>query len=422
MQKQNENDIKLSQVSKEYAEIQKFLNKSTDPVVEKIRRYLNEIHIQRIELHSQNEELRSMQNELQLLQNEYYELYNNAPIGYVVLDKNAIIHKCNIRFQNCLGYVASDILNKPLNKFIKEDKDFLAIYKSFFKKPQNKIFEYEFIKADGSYFYGRIMGTIMHNSVLGNNYDNKLFLVINDISAQKYYQEQTEILLKNKSKFISTMAHDIRNPLGSIIGYSQFLLDEHKSLNNSELNDCFNSLNRVSKNLNSFVNNFMNLSKIDFDLENIKLEVIEQNDILKQLIKSLEKPTKDKNIKITFQDDLTLECLSNDFMAETVYRNILTNAIKFTEPNGNITIKTYKKENYGCVEITDSGIGISKEKLNEILAETQPSISTTGTNNEIGSGLGLLICKEYVNKMQGKLDIKSVLNKGTTITVSLLLE
>lgn len=412
---------KLNNLKKEYSEIQEFLQEIRPETASKINKILNESQIQQIELEIQNDELRSIQIELQNLKNEYFELYNNAPVGYLVLNSNAVVVKCNICFQNYLGLTASEILHKPLNNFIgkNDQNDFLAIFTSFFKNPKNKIFDYEFVKSDSSIFNGRMIGSKLNNSIFDPDSDDRILVVISDISVQKFYEKKMEELVANKTKFISTIAHDIRNPLNSILGYSEFLLAEFNSLNNAEFEQYLMNLNSSGKNLYKLIDNLLNLSKINFSSENIKLSNVDQNKIISEILIQISDNVSDKNIEIDFNPKNDFFCLCDTFMISSVYRNILTNAVKFSNPNGKITIETMFEKKQGIIKIRDYGIGISEEHLDELFSPKK--IRTTfGTKNEKGSGIGLLITKEYLDKMSGEIFVKSNVDKGTEFTIKLL--
>ncbi|MBK8946692.1 MAG: PAS domain-containing sensor histidine kinase [Ignavibacteriae bacterium] len=411
-------DSAKNSISNDYAEIEKNLRNIDTKTGEKIRKLINELYVQQIELENQNEELRNIQSEIEIIKNEYFDLYNNAPVGYLVLDDKAIIHKSNICFQNYLDLSASDILNKPLNNFIVEKEDFLSIYHSFFNHPKNKIFDYQFISASNKTFYGRIIGSDFSNSVFVKNNTKKILVIVNDITIQKIFEKKMQEFVLNKSKFISSIAHDIRNPLNSILGYSKFLLDEKDKLNENEIHDCLISINSVSKNLYHFIDNFLDLSKINFDLENITLTNLNQNLIIDEVLNLTSKAAILKNITINFHRKENFYCLCDKFMISTVYRNVISNSIKFTNYGGEINIHCEYKDNQASITISDNGIGMNDDVLKSIF-ENRKVESTEGTNNEIGSGLGLKICKEYVEKMTGKISVFSESKKGTKFTIIL---
>ncbi len=411
-------DSAKNSIFNDYAEIEKSLKNIDSKTGESIRKLINELYVQQIELENQNEELRNIQSEIEIIKNEYFDLYNNAPVGYLVLDDKAIIHKSNISFQNYLGLSASEILNKPLNNFIVEKEDFLSVYHSFFNHPKNKMFDYQFSGASNKTFYGRIIASDFNNSVFIKNNVKKILVIVNDITIQKVFENKMQEFVLNKSKFISSIAHDIRNPLNSILGYAKFLLDEKDKLDTNEIQDCLISINSVSKNLYHFIDNFLDLSKINFDLENISLTNLNQNLILDEVLNLTSKAAAIKNITINFHRKDNFYCLCDKFMISTVYRNVISNSIKFTNNGGKIDIHCEYKDNLAAITISDNGIGMNEDIIKSI-DDNGIIESTEGTNNENGSGLGLRICKEYIEKMTGKIAVSSEKNKGTIFTIIL---
>lgn len=125
-----------------------------------------------------------------------------------------------------------------------------------------------------------------------------------------------------------------------------------------------------------------------------------------------------KEIKITTQCDKAFKLIADKNMIETVIRNLLTNAVKYTPKGGKIDIRVTKFDNYYQVSIQDNGIGINPE-IKEILFDITENKSTPGTENESGSGLGLILCKEFVDKHNGEIWVESVEGKGSTFSFTI---
>jgi signal transduction histidine kinase len=130
---------------------------------------------------------------------------------------------------------------------------------------------------------------------------------------------------------------------------------------------------------------------------------------------------KQKSILITNTLPPSIQVIADKDMISTVLRNLISNAIKFTHPKGKITISAIDKQNQLIVSVSDTGVGLSKERI-DTLFNISDGYSTTGTQDEKGTGLGLILCKEFINKNNGEIWVESKLGIGTTIYFSLPLD
>jgi signal transduction histidine kinase len=140
--------------------------------------------------------------------------------------------------------------------------------------------------------------------------------------------------------------------------------------------------------------------------------------IINDSIKIASEHIRRKNIKLIQELACNVTVSADKNMIETVVRNLLTNAIKFTNENGQITIRTYSESDLLKCEISDTGIGMSKEELSMLFRLDSHNIKK-GTNKETGSGLGLILCKEFMEKNGGTISVSSELGKGSTFSISL---
>ncbi|HRP03101.1 MAG TPA: ATP-binding protein [Candidatus Kapabacteria bacterium] len=231
------------------------------------------------------------------------------------------------------------------------------------------------------------------------------------------YRKTVEKTLKHenesKDKFISIMAHDIRNPLGVIQGVSDFLIKSYGDLDKEEVLDFLEGINNSSKTLNDLITDLLTWARSQRN--NIELNLADNNlyDLVNEDIRLLAQPAKSKSI--TVQNNIAKDTIIpfDRNMLSTVIRNLISNAIKFTYNGGNIFIECQEKGNYFEVSIKDDGIGIKPEDMQKLFLIGE-SKSTKGTNNESGTGLGLILCKEFIKNHKGEIWVESELGKGST--------
>lgn len=220
-----------------------------------------------------------------------------------------------------------------------------------------------------------------------------------------------------KDKFFTIIAHDLKNPFNAILGLSDLLKFRYKKLTDEKREKMINTIHQSSNNLYKLLENLLQWARsqtgaIEYNPAIFPLnDMVESNaDIVKDMIAK-------KGLALSWEIDDKLQVYADINMITTVIRNLLSNAIKFMD-SGEIKITGIKQEGYALISIKDSGIGISKDKL-PTLFEVEGSKSTKGTNGESGTGLGLIICKEFVEANGGTISVESEEGKGTCFTFTI---
>ncbi len=243
----------------------------------------------------------------------------------------------------------------------------------------------------------------------------------NDILSKQ--KNELEILNKTKNKFFSIIAHDLRSPFNAILGFSELLLKKHKQYDDEEREKYLEYLHESSKNTYELVENLFTWaisqsSIIKFTPENLDIKTIVSLAISKN-----EGAANRKDIKLVnnIVDEIIISADKN--MLNTVLRNLISNSVKFTHKNGKVTVSYKLNNKLGFVEIsvTDTGIGMSDEQMKSLFVINEKE-SYQGTDNEQGSGLGLILCKEFVEKHKGEIWAESTIGKGSIFHFTLPLE
>ncbi|VAX00298.1 hypothetical protein MNBD_GAMMA22-95 [hydrothermal vent metagenome] len=218
-----------------------------------------------------------------------------------------------------------------------------------------------------------------------------------------------------KSEFLSRMSHELRTPLNAIIGFSQ-LLEMEDSID-EEHKDNINEINKAGNHLLFLVNDLIDISRIENDIAFLDIKPNSLNAILQDTI-ALIKPIQQKQgvtIDDAFRYSENLSVIVDNMAIKQVFINIITNAIKYNKQNGTIKISCKKDGSNAQIDITDSGIGISKDKLDAIF-EPFNRLGKEYSNIE-GTGIGLYITKKLLYEMQGSISASSEINIGSTFTI-----
>lgn len=234
----------------------------------------------------------------------------------------------------------------------------------------------------------------------------------------KEYQQELKQVIASKDKFFSIIAHDLRGPFSGFIGLSEILSNKYDEINKEEVAEIGRSLNESAKNLFNLLENLLEWSSTQLGRINYNPLNHDISGIVNKIVGLLNISAKEKNIEFEYKipSNTFVYCDSN--MVHTVFRNLISNAIKFTE-NGKIILDIIElDEKYYQINIQDTGIGISSNSLTKIF-KLENKFTTPGTRRESGTGLGLILCKEFVERNSGKIWVESELGKGTTFSFTL---
>ncbi len=232
-----------------------------------------------------------------------------------------------------------------------------------------------------------------------------------------YYSEELEESNRTKDKLFSVIAHDLRNPLSALIGLTTILSEDFEKLNQTEIRKTLTVLNKESKLTYELLINLLEWSKTQRKKLKPVPEEINLGELVSVIFKQLENTAKNKEITLNNLVDTNLRVLADLSMLQSILKNLLTNGIKFTKKGGQINVSAELKEGLFEVSVQDTGIGMDAESV-ENLFKLNSSHSSPGTENEKGTGLGLQICKEFVELNGGKIRAVSTVGKGSTFTFS----
>jgi PAS domain S-box-containing protein len=249
------------------------------------------------------------------------------------------------------------------------------------------------------------------------------FGISREITERKKADE--EIRLKNellqtinaeKDKFFSILAHDLRGPLSAFVAATQILTDEIKNMTLEEVKEITLSMKESATNIYGLLENLLEWSRLkrggmDFVPENLNLK-----EKIEACIDVLSESARKKRIKLTFSIPGEMEVFVDNHMFDAIIRNLVSNAIKFTSPGGEVNVTAgYNNEHSIEVKVSDNGIGMTPELKNKLFLISEKT-RRQGTEGEMSTGLGLLLCKEFIEKHGGKIWVESEEGKGSTFS------
>jgi len=236
--------------------------------------------------------------------------------------------------------------------------------------------------------------------------------------ALKESENQLRELNATKDKLFSIIAHDLRSPFNHILGFSELLIENLKDYEITKTEKYLGIINSSANNTLILLDNLLNWEKSQTGNIRFKPEKMIFSDVILGIIKFKKSIANDKGISLNFVSTDDIEVYADENMLKTILRNLISNAIKFTKSGGTIRVFAILKQDLVEITVLDNGVGMNKETRNKLFS---PGINETtiGTANERGSGLGLLLCKEFVDKHGGKIWIESEEGKGSAFKFTL---
>ncbi len=349
------------------------------------------------------------------IEEKFRLIFERAPIGVIYFDKDGILKVCNEYFVRIIGssfekLIGLNLLNLPDQRVVIAVRNVLKGIRSgmegeYHSVTGNKItpvkVQFESILDE----YCSVQGGIG---------------IIEDITASK--EAEDRIFRKNielqklnaeKDRFFSIIAHDLRSPFNSFLGYTELMTDESDNLTTKEIRQYAMLIRKSAVSLFGLLENLLEWARLQQN--NIKTEksLIALSKLISGSIHVLDEVARKKEITITNNIEKTIEVHVDEKMISSVFRNLISNAIKFTPHGGRITINAKELPgNFLEVRVSDTGIGIPVDHIPKLF-RIDEKISAQGTDNEPSTGLGLILCKEFVEKHGGQIRVESKIGHGS---------
>ena len=221
-----------------------------------------------------------------------------------------------------------------------------------------------------------------------------------------------------KDKFFSIIGHDLKSPFNAIVGYSNLLVEQVRENDRDGIEEYAEIILKSSQRAMDLLTNLMDWARSQTGRIAFKPENLDICALIGDVVALLSDTARQKGIVLSRKLDPDIFVYADRAMMATVLRNLMSNAIKFTYPGGVIVVSAESNQDNLTVSVADSGIGLSKKRIDQLF-RIEESYSTTGTNKETGTGLGLILCKEFVEKHGGRIWAESIEGKGSTFHFTL---
>ena len=361
---------------------------------------------------------------------ELIDIFRQSPYAIEVYDKNGYLKEVNSACIKLFGIKKPDKI-KGFNLFTNPHLTNKIILN--LKKGKNVKYEltydFELIKRLN------LFKTTRSNTTFLECYINPTFNLKNEISgyivhiseinerkkSQLLLAEQThqlKLLNNTKDKFMSIIAHDLKNPFNAIIGFTDLMLHSFDQLDDETMLKGLRTIESASSHAYKLLENLLIWSQNQTGRIKFNPEVLNLKTLVTETLSTLVSSAENKQVKIVVKIKKTEHIYGDKNMIDSIIRNLVSNAIKFSNKAGKVVITSVQNEKEIHISVTDRGIGITQDILPSIF-EIDKRTSTLGTENEQGTGLGLILCKEFIIRHKGKIWVNSTPGHGSIFTISL---
>jgi PAS domain S-box-containing protein len=329
----------------------------------------------------------------------------------VYLDYKASTDFMYYKFDALSGKVDSEIARPEFLNLIKDKIE------NTLTTRETQIFEYEFPDKHGN--------TVIFEARMVPCGEDEVIAIVRDISERKRSEEALKEsehkfreLNATKDKFFNIIAHDLKNPFNAIVGFSNILAEQLKDKEYTNVEQYAEIIRQSSYRAINLLKNLMDWARSQTGRMEFSPEYVEAVGLINEVVELLGDSALQKNITIVKEVPAKAPVIADKAMISTVLRNLVSNAVKFTKPGGRIVIKAELKPAELLVSVTDDGVGIRKDVI-EKLFRIDESVSTEGTAHEEGTGLGLILSKEFIEKHRGKIWVESTQGVGSKFSFTL---
>jgi hypothetical protein len=372
----------------------------------------------------------NIKNDNNYLKKELYELIKSDEsifdfIQYSSLDglwywdlENPENEWMNSSFWTTLGYNPEEMPHKSSAwQDIINQKDLEVALDNFTKHCENPKHPYDQIvryrHKNNSIVWIRCRGMVIRNNT---GKPIRMLGAHHDITRLKKTEQELMTSNKSKDKLFSIIAHDLRAPFNSLIGFSDLLIEKTSQSTDKELHKYSAIINESLNKTYNYLNNLLEWSRLQTNRIEFKPSIFYISDLVEEVKGILIAQAQNKEIHIKLSLQNNVELFADRNMIKVVLTNLVSNAIKYSNVGSEITISNKRTNKEDKIFVEDKGVGISKESCQQLF-KVEESFSTPGTNNEKGTGLGLVLCNDFVKKHNGHIDVQSEIGKGSVFSV-----
>lgn len=356
----------------------------------------------------------------------YNLLFDVVGTSVIVIDKDGLYLYANNEASKWFGLPEGEVIGKSIFDLVSPDlaQKYFERNKEFIEADRIETYEETFDLPGGTRTFWITDRVLKDKNGAGYALQSCSIDITDRKEVERILLERDEILqelISTKDKFFSIISHDLKGPMSSLQGLSEMLITEVQNNNHDHIAKLANLIHASINRSYNLLDNLLQWSMAQTGKLKFEPERTEITALISNTIQLLNDSVIKKSIKIIFDVNSEINLNIDVNMFTSIIRNLVSNAIKYTHNGGIITIDAFSEDNSFFVTVSDNGIGMNPELSGKIF-DIRTEATKPGTNNEKGTGLGLILCKEFVEKHSGKIWVESEPGKGAKFFVQLPLE
>lgn len=355
---------------------------------------------------------------------DYFEIIENAPIGFYASTLEGKILSVNSEFTKILGYNLNDEFASSIYKFDgqfyinADDKN--KLHSILEQNDSVNNYECSFRRKDETITWVSISARAVRDAR-----DNIVLILafVTDITGLKTTEleikrtsDKLRQVLAEKDKFFSIIAHDLRSPISGLLGLTNLLSEDHANFSADELQKIFVSMNSSVRRLFALLENLLEWASMQRGMDTFKPRELELDSLINRALILFGNFVDQKKISLQYMVPPGMKVFADEQMINSVLRNLLSNAFKFSKPDGKVTISATQECGDVVISVQDDGVGMDQGTKSKIFSIDYKT-SERGTKGEKGAGLGLILCKEFMEKHGGRIWVESQINSGCKFSI-----
>ncbi len=359
---------------------------------------------------------KEIENDLILSEKKYRTIFENVQDVFYQTDQKGLVLEISPSIEKYSGYVREKIIGKSVTDFYFYPQDRDRIMECLLKDGFVIDFEVRLKTIDHELRYASVNARLIVENGLVIATEGSM----RDVTSRKFQENTLKALNseltdsnQQKNKLLSIIGHDLRNPIAGTLQLLNFTIEDFETINPSEVKSYLFAMKQELTNANHLLEDLLEWAKLQFNAASFDpIHIKDLTDLMNKSIKTILPMADKKNIAVKIELPASLSLVADSAMLETVIRNLMSNAVKFTQPSGEVSMRVTASETEIKFAIKDTGIGISKEKMHLLFGVN--SVTTFGTQGERGTGLGLGLCHDFVVKHKGQIWVDSEIGNGST--------
>lgn len=356
--------------------------------------------------------------EIRKSENHFRSIWENSFDGMRVIDDNGIIRSVNKAFCEIVKKSKEELIGKHYTAIYDEKLRTEFTLKGY-KNLKSKTFPLHYERKLQLWDNSNVWLEVINSFIEISDDENYLLSIFRNISERKLAEEKIKIYLeelkelnKSKDKFFSIVAHDLKSPFQGLLGLSEILLEDYSEMSDDQIIQYLKIIRTTTKDVYRLIENLLDWSRLQSGRMEYKTEKLDLYHLSENVVNLINPAATKKNLQLISFVPQRSYVFGDMNMLNSVLQNLVSNAVKFTNEFGVISISSAEKNDYMEITVADNGVGIKEKDLSKLF-KIEEHFSTKGTKDESGTGLGLLLCKELVEKHGGTMWVESEFGKGT---------